>query len=105
MCVCESGPSVSCSCNDWIAHASRYQKARIFSDVEDAVFEQAFVQWEALCALAPQPPRGPLGKDDEEVAPQMVEERPPSNDQGKKGKPLLEQGFDASTVPEALQGA
>merc|ERR1719238_1413664 len=38
-------------------------KAMIFNDVDEETFERAFVEWEALCAAAPQPPRGPPASD------------------------------------------
>merc|ERR1719498_2278555 len=41
-------------------------EARIFNDVSDAAFEEAFVQWEALCATQPQPPRGPMLAEQEQ---------------------------------------
>jgi len=80
-------------------------KARIFNDVDEETFERTFVQWEALCARAPQPPRGPAPPP--MTAAELAKHKQPPSAAAPDLKKKVENmgGGVVGTIPDALLGA
>jgi len=81
-------------------------KARMFNDIPDEVFEEALLQWEALCAKAPQPPCGPPDMSVAEDAPEKIMKEKTVETTGDEFDRLRKKSLGLmESMPDTLVGA